>query len=84
MAEVARPVLCLLRSSSNIDEDLEVSHSEDLTRSVLGELDGLSALEEEELGRAVGRQERDAEVGEGENGEGGGGDSAAMIRARPI
>lgn len=69
MTEVASVVFCLLGPGSNIDDDLDVAHREDLTRSLLGELNRISTLEKEDLGRAVGRAEGHAQVGQREDRE---------------
>jgi hypothetical protein len=56
VAEVARPVLGLTATlAAEVDDDLEVLRLQDLTRTLLAKVDGLSVLEQEQLGRAVGR-----------------------------
>lgn len=61
MAEVASPVLGLSTTlSSEVDDHLEVLRLKDLARAVLAELDGLSVLEQQELGRAVSWEEGDS------------------------
>jgi hypothetical protein len=78
MAEIATPDLCAALTTSEINDDFEVFLLEDLARAVFREGDGLALFEEEELGRAVGREEGDA----GKEGVDGGLGVAATIRAR--